>query len=85
MIGFKAALPAGHPSVPVLAQTTLRGLVSVALGMTLLLLALKFGDVGMVAILSSVTPILLLPQLWLRLCRPPARGSARWPLTSAPG
>ena len=51
------------------------GLVSVALGMTLLLLALKRGDVGMVAILSSVTPILLLPLLWLRLRRVPAKGA----------
>ena len=75
LIGFKAALPACRPSVPVLAQTALSGLVSVALGMTLLLLALKFGDVGMVAILSSVTPILLLPLLWLRLRRPPAAGA----------
>ena len=74
-LGAKAARPAQPATVSVLVQTTLSGLVSVALGMTLLLLALKRGDVGMVAILSSVTPILLLPLLWLRLRRVPAKGA----------
>ena len=74
-LGAKAARPAQPATVPVLVQTALSGLVSVAIGMTLLLLALKRGDVGMVAILSSVTPILLLPLLWLRLRRVPARGA----------
>ena len=74
-LGAKVALPTQRPTVPVLAQTALSGLVSVALGMTLLLLALRFGDVGMVAILSSVTPILVLPLLWLRLRRAPAHGA----------
>ena len=69
------AQPVRRPTLPVLIQTGLSGLVSVALGMTLLLLALKRGDVGMVAILSSVTPILLLPLLWLRLRRVPAKGA----------
>jgi len=31
--------------------------------------------VGMVAILSSVTPILVLPLLWIFMRRPPARGA----------
>ena len=74
-LGASVARPTRRPSLPVLAQTALSGLVSVALGMTLLLLALKRGDVGMVSILSSVTPILLLPLLWLRLHRPPAYGA----------
>ena len=74
-LGVTVARPTRRPSLPVLAQTVLSGLVSVALGMTLLLLALKLGDVGMVSILSSVTPILLLPLLWLRLHRPPAYGA----------
>ena len=73
--GVKVAQPVRRPTLPVLIQTGLSGLVSVALGMTLLLLALKRGDVGMVAILSSVTPILLLPLLWLRLRRVPAKGA----------
>jgi drug/metabolite transporter (DMT)-like permease len=39
------------------------------------LLALEKGDVGMVAILSSVSPILVLPLLWLQLKRAPAPGA----------
>jgi drug/metabolite transporter (DMT)-like permease len=41
-------------------------------GMTLVLLALEQGDVGMVAILSSVSPILVLPLLWIQFKRAPA-------------
>jgi uncharacterized membrane protein len=59
----------------ILGQTVLSGFVGMALGMTLLLLALELGDVGMVAVLSSVTPVLILPLLWLHLRRPPARGA----------
>ena len=75
LLGVRLALPTHRPNVPVLVQTAISGLVSVAIGMTLLLLALKMGEVGMVAILSSVTPILVLPLLWLHLRRPPANGA----------
>jgi uncharacterized membrane protein len=44
-------------------------------GMSLVLLALKKGDVSTVAILSSVSPVLVLPLLWLYLRRPPAPGA----------
>jgi len=44
-------------------------------GMTLLLMALKGGGIGMVAILSSVSPVLVLPLLWLHLGRAPAPGA----------
>ncbi|KXF82220.1 DMT family transporter [Enterovibrio coralii] len=39
--------------------------LSLALGMTLVMFALKSGDVGMVAVLSSTTPVMLLPLIWL--------------------
>jgi drug/metabolite transporter (DMT)-like permease len=42
-----------------------------ALGMSLLMAALKDGDVGIVATLSSMTPILILPMVWLRSGRMP--------------
>lgn len=74
-LGFAAAKPSHTPTLRVFAQTALSGFVGMALGMTLLLLALEFGDVGMVAILSSVTPVLILPLLWIYLRRPPARGA----------
>jgi drug/metabolite transporter (DMT)-like permease len=74
-LGLRAAR-ANNPLTPrILVQTGLSGFVGMALGMTVLLLALERGDVGMVAVLSSVTPVLILPLLWLHLRRPPARGA----------
>ena len=73
--GLRAARAHRHPTAGVLAQTALNGFIGMGLGMTFILMALNKGDVGMVAILSSVTPILLLPLLWLRLRRVPARGA----------
>lgn len=73
--GVRIMRPKQAITLRILAQTALSGLFGMALGMTFLLLALRFGDVGMVAILSSVTPILVLPLLWIFLRRPPARGA----------
>ena len=67
-----SAWPTQRPTFAVLAQTGVNGFVAMGLGMTLVLVALKNGDVGTVGILSSVSPVLLLPLLWLRLGRPPA-------------
>lgn len=74
-LGLRAARAQSPLTARILVQTGLSGLVGMALGMTLLLLALKRGDVGMVGVLSSVTPVLILPMLWLHLRRPPARGA----------
>ena len=68
-----------------LAQTALNGFIAMGVGMTLILLALKHGDVGMVAILSSVSPVLVLPLLWLRLRRAPAPGAWLGALLTAVG
>ncbi len=74
-IGVKAAR-ARLPATPrVLALTGLSGFIAMGLGMTFILAALGHGDVGIVAVLSSVTPILVLPMLWIRLRRPPAAGA----------
>ena len=74
-LGFKAARAQLAPNLRVLAQTALNGFIAMGVGMTLILLALKNGDVGMVAILSSVSPVLVLPLLWWRLGRAPAPGA----------
>jgi drug/metabolite transporter (DMT)-like permease len=42
-----------------------------ALGMSLLMAALKTGDVGIVSTLSSLTPIVILPMVWLRTGKRP--------------
>lgn len=73
--GFKAARAHTPPTLRVLAQTGLNGFVAMGVGMTLVLLALEKGDVGMVAILSSISPILVLPLLWFQLKRAPAPGA----------
>ncbi|WP_394249808.1 DMT family transporter [Vibrio profundi] len=46
------------------AITAVNGFLAMAVGMTLILYALQEGNVGMVALLSSTTPIMLLPILW---------------------
>lgn len=43
-----------------------------ALGMSLLMAALQGGDVGIVSTLSSMTPILILPLVWMRSGERPA-------------
>jgi len=75
MTGFAAARATQAPTLRVLGQTALNGFIAMGIGMTLVLLALEKGDVGMVAILSSVSPILVLPLLWLQLGRAPASGA----------
>ncbi|HEY9104666.1 DMT family transporter [Chitinimonas sp.] len=74
-LGVSAARAHQPLNLKVLGQTALNGLVAMGLGMTLILLALKHGNVGMVAILSSVSPVLVLPLLWWRLGRAPASGA----------
>jgi len=46
------------------------------LGMVLLMAALKSGNVGIVSTLSSMTPIVILPMVWLRTGKRPA--AAAW-------
>jgi drug/metabolite transporter (DMT)-like permease len=75
LAGFQAARATQAPTARVLAQTGLNGFIAMGIGMTLVLLALEKGDVGMVAILSSVSPILVLPLLWFQLRRAPAAGA----------
>ncbi|MDD2881140.1 MAG: DMT family transporter [Rhodoferax sp.] len=73
--GLQAARAHTPPTLRVLVQTGLNGFIAMGVGMTLVLLALEKGDVGMVAILSSVSPILVLPLLWFQFKRLPALGA----------
>ncbi|MFM4849432.1 DMT family transporter [Aeromonas rivipollensis] len=58
------AMPHNPINRQVLRMIGINGFLAMALGMTLILVALRQGDVGMVAILSSTTPVILLPLLW---------------------
>jgi drug/metabolite transporter (DMT)-like permease len=55
--------------------TFLSAAVAMALGMTLILYAMRHGQAGLVAIFSSVTPVLLLPLLWAVYRRRPSAGA----------
>ncbi len=74
-LGFQGARSHQAVTLRVLSQTALNGFIGMGMGMTLILLALKHGDLGIVSILSAVSPVLVLPLLWLRLGRPPALGA----------
>ncbi len=73
--GFGPAKVVQAPTLRVLSLVGLSGFIGMGLGMSLILLALQHGDVGMVGILSSVSPVLVLPLLWWRLGRAPAHGA----------
>ncbi len=45
-------------------MVVLNSFLAMGLGMTLIMYALKWGDVGMVALLSSTTPVMVLPLIW---------------------
>lgn len=74
-MGFAPAKALHAINVQVAWRVALSGFIGMGVGMTLILAALKHGDVGTVGILSSVSPVLLLPLLWWRLGRAPARGA----------
>ncbi len=73
--GFAAARSQNPLNKKILWQTALNGWIAMGIGMTCILLALKNGNVGVVAVLSSVSPVLLLPLLWWHLGRRPALGA----------
>ena len=53
----------------------LNGLFGLGVGVALLLEALENGTVAMVTILSSTTPVLILPFIWAQTKRAPAPGA----------
>ncbi|WP_375751649.1 DMT family transporter [Vibrio sp. HN007] len=65
MTGAKLAKPIKPMTLRVFGITFINGFLAMAVGMTLILYALRDGNVGMVALLSSTTPIMVLPILWL--------------------
>ncbi len=59
----------------VLGIIALNGLIAMGIGMTLFLFALRHGNVTLVAIMSSTSPVMLLPLLWFFTRQRPAAGS----------
>lgn len=69
--GSSLALPLKPITLRIFSITALNGFLAMAVGMTLILYALREGNVGMVALLSSTTPIMVLPILWLHIKQRP--------------
>jgi len=74
-LGFRVARTLQPINRKVLAMVAFNALLSMGIGMTLILQALKQGDAGIVAMLSSVSPVVVLPLLWLVYRRRPALGA----------
>lgn len=75
MLGFKVTRAYLPMNKKVFLLVLANAALSMVLGMTLILQALRYGDAGMVAILSSVSPVIVLPLLWLVYKRSPAWGA----------
>ncbi|WP_068312250.1 DMT family transporter [Polycladidibacter hongkongensis] len=58
-----------------IAQSAFSAFLGMGVGMTLLLFALRGGEVGIVSTLSATTPAILLPLLWWRTKEIPALGA----------
>ncbi len=71
--GTRVARPTQKMTWRIFGVTAINGFIGMALGMTLILYALREGNVGMVALLSSTTPIMLLPILWIYTKQRPNR------------
>lgn len=54
----------GRLTLPLAGQIAASGLLAMVIGMTLLLFALQGGEVGVVATLSALSPVVILPILW---------------------
>ena len=62
-------------NLKIIGQSLLSGFLGMALGMSLLLIALKYADAGIVATLSSTTPIMILFLIWLLTKKIPTVGA----------
>jgi drug/metabolite transporter (DMT)-like permease len=74
-------IPGGHlraknpMTLQIAAMTAFSGFLAMAVGMTLVLFALRGGEVGIVSTLSATTPALILPLLWYKTGEAPAPGA----------
>jgi drug/metabolite transporter (DMT)-like permease len=73
--GWKPARAGGPITLRDAGWVFLGAAIAMVLGMTLILKALHEGQAGVVAIFSSVSPIVILPLLWLIYRRRPAFGA----------
>lgn len=73
LLAVPACRPKTRPPFPDVRRIGASAFSGIFLGMSLLMAALAHGDVGIVTTLSSTTPILILPMVWMHSGqRPPA-------------
>ena len=69
LLGFFPG-PIFKPKVPynsnLIGMIILSGFLAMGLGMTLLLYGLAHGETGVITTLSAITPVIILPMLWLK-------------------
>ena len=73
--GWQVAKPLQPINWSIFGMVASNAFLAMGVGMTLILVALRYGEVGMVAMLSSVSPVLVLPLLWLLTKNRPAYGA----------
>lgn len=59
-------------SAKYLIQISISGFLAMGLGMSFLLFGLRGGDTGVISTLSSISPVVALPILWIIMKQPPA-------------
>ena len=72
MLPIAAIQPRRAVTPRILGLTALSGLIAMVIGMTLLMFALQGGYVGIASTLSALSPVLILPILWLVTRQPPS-------------
>ena len=65
----------GSLTIKIISQSLISGFLGMALGMSLLLIALQKADAGIVATLSSTSPIMILLLIWLITKKMPTMGA----------
>ncbi|WP_406609869.1 DMT family transporter [Agarivorans sp. JK6] len=73
--GYKLARTLKPINSKLFVMIAANGFLAMAVGMTLMLFALRYGDVSVVALLSSTSPVLVLPLLWIVTKQAPTRSA----------
>ena len=68
-------IPKNQINFLIIMKTILSGFLGMALGMSLVLVALQHADAGIVATLSSTSPILVLFLIWVLTKKSPTLGA----------
>ena len=82
---FPGIKPQGQMTRKVFVFTLISGFLGMGVGMTLLMVALRHGDTGIVATLAATSPVMMLPLIWIRTKERPAVGAWAGALAVAVG